>query len=589
MREDTPAPQGPADAGDRPTGLPTQKPGTPAPFSGSSPLSLPPVSPKPRSESAMSSDSVSSRRSVIPLSSPFSRKEARRVRRSIPWLSPRAANRGARVYAPVPIDRSTLIADASNIGERVRERDEGVGRIIEGSTNGRYLKHVRDHFQRIAESEFTRQLNENDGVKRVKMLLEEVDGQRSSWGRTVHRLQHLATNNTSTWMNETWGPPIKDAHGRRLRLARTRGPMEHPSLTKRLSAQYSGGKVSRMSTHSKSVSAERMQKKRHRRFTSPASPGINCVRPEGSAKDAEPATSGKRLVLRGPRPEVPKAQTCSRCGKVCGPMIQCSKCGRTAFCSEQCEKNHQSSFCCAACQREYARFYQDPDEQSQDQAAISDLQNLSIVDDPANYIFDSDHDVDMDDEEDDVEDERLVPTDDKTIVDHKISGRGRILVYQIEKTTRPKTRSWIDANLLYGPRWTEKMHTYWYLDEYRCLMRALVENPDYPDHRESGPFGRFIVGVELEAERDIQFNVREFQRLDQSNRNADWRTTEGDLESEWDEAIVIYWRRVKAAVSWHEREQMVKDMVILPPPTVRNDSVTKQGPGHEEHDKARGS
>ena len=558
QREGTPFP---GEVAEKARTIPDQRPEKPAEDSNS-PSPTPSQSPPQSPESSDSSDDSSS---LLAFSSPSDTTEARRNRHRMP-LFWNLEGHGITTYGRVPEDRSIEVEDVT-VGRGVKDDDSY--RVCEGSTNGHYLQD-RISLQMLAKEIAESKHGEYPLTDLVIENLRVIKSRKNSWADTIAKLQITSFGNTSEWMKEMWGPPVKDERGRIMQLRR-----QSPQSVgyKRLSVSPPEGQ---RSTKKLRLLKMKPLKKQHRRFTSPANSEIPCVTP-GSPMNLDQqqldrlasASRKKRLVLLPPKPEQPGGRICSRCGHLGedGGMFACFKCGRCTYCSASCQEKRKDDFCTQFCTLEnWSKAYSEslsgssrspaPDKDPEDRRGISGA--ADALNDQIGGAYEDTDDV-MDMSAVGLEEQKKAmkeweqkafnreqqrchqdSEDDWSVVDYNFTEKWRSLEYLLRHDTSGK-EAWAKGINLLGRRWTEKMQGFWYNNEETAGIRCYLEHPDGGDEIEPGPFGRFILKAEFPSEREIVLDVRDFERHRPNNDSdeAHWLLA-SDLGPEWDSALDAY-------------------------------------------------
>lgn len=309
-------------------------------------------------------------------------------RSGTPALEPNLVGHGETTYAKVPDDpdeREELLED---YGIEAHESKKG------------FWLHRAAEWEREAQK---------PPEERKRDFLKENDVS-SSWDKKWASAQ---VYNTSSWMNETWGPEIKDYRTVPERLRNFGGP--HPSSIGALTPHYNKGQRSqkRISSGAQDVAGSPGKKKLrkvHRKLTAPA---MDRESTPFKQRESTPAlergsTADERMSERHPYDQ-PRARSTSAtplhgrrlsvtAGSFCtvcratehqngGPLSVCSTCGKNAYCSKECRGKHSAW---------HDKTCKPPEDQTEGQPTPP---GLSITDDPANCELDYDPmDVDMADQ-----------------------------------------------------------------------------------------------------------------------------------------------------------------------------------------------
>lgn len=489
-------------------------------------------------------------------------------------------------------------------------RGDGIRIVTEGSTNGHYLQDRVD-FQFLAKEVAKSDYIERGDYRVTLDKLNAIRAARNTWAWTAGGLQK-AVGNPSPWLNETWGPPIKDASGNIVEPPELDDEPDHPSHIGRLSAQYSGRK--RHSNGPLPGKPPRKQlKKKHKRYTWPANSEIECVRPDfldrvNAIEDIKSKHQKRQLIIHPPKPKEPTDRVCTRCGKKCYRqlMLACPQCFRMVYCSLRCREKRDRAFCSQNCEEENSLRSDDQellhvlDPASYDSSSSTSSGDGAIGEDELSTASDSPRDgasnegVDRDStlgvSASEIEEqvkaieefergkrqrELHEQIDDLEIADYRIIHKGRTLQYEIVNT-KDSVRRWLDATDLHAPEWTKKMSDFWYNNSDNATTRRFLEDPDGDKGFEPAPFGRFILKAEFSRERDIVFDLRAFERATPEGwEDREYWFTSHELGPEWDDPIRTYWTRCRIAQDWQERKKAIEDMELVST-ELRNDSIAEE-------------
>ncbi len=75
---------------------------------------------------------------------------------------------------------------------------------------------------------------------------------------------------------------------------------------------------------------------------------------------------------------------------------------------------------------------------------------------------------------------------------------------------------------------------------------------------EPGPMGRFIIRAQLDNERRVLVERRDFEELDPALGSGQYWFPADELSSEWDPALHTYWRLIKVRETWEWRRERLK-------------------------------
>ncbi|KAK0948058.1 hypothetical protein LTR29_000582 [Friedmanniomyces endolithicus] len=392
-------------------------------------------------------------------------------------------------YIPVPPRNDIAVMDVSQQHTKCEWYTGDPQTLVRGSDRGRYLDDFNEDLRLQMQDIRDAEREKPPHLRKPKNDLAKHDTSRSWDQKFARRLD--AASSTCPWMNETWGPPIENP----LDLAaRSPGGTGHPSTTHRLNAQY--GAISPTSMKRSSIDngvtgspgkkprlklTVRPPVKEHKKFTSP-----------------QLERSGESHPLLAPKPSPPRKPTiCSNCKRHedLTPLYLCDKCGQNAYCSRRCETTY-APLHTLSCK---------PTTPQSPQTA--DLSHLSIMDSPRNYA--PDDDVVMTTEV------ARPPLKPRQILDFRVI-HSRTMEYSVAGHSGSL---WQTAESLLGDKWTAAMHKFWESTTRNKLWRRFAERPhEVP----TGQIGRFVIGVLLEDERSLSFDVRDFD----DTLEDDWRTAE---------------------------------------------------------------
>ena len=416
----------------------------------------------------------------------------------------------------------------------------------------RYI--IAEDIERVPEVMDVMAMRQRDSTQRTA-IKREVATLRDTW------------YNPSTWMNETWGPPIREGN-RIVRAAsrssrRTRDGSCHPSSTGKLSKQYSGGKRKAVSPlRSRSASNSRYGRRQPRLISlrGPKRPNVDsrCVNC-GGEKHADSGGSvacvicdRKQYCTVGCRIDaqirhtycsgacadesVPgrllNARGCVNCGDACkDPKIVCRACKRVMYCMAEC-RDAGGDVCAVDC--EYFRTQVAPRlngggtnsrwssvDQSSDSDGASDPQDTQM-------------------------------NDDWTVIGHTFAGQGRAIKYQLQWGDTVN-RQWAAGADLQGNLWTAKLASYWEKPG-PARLRHFMELPKDAEAVETAAcFERFVVRGRIIRQRDLEFDVRAFEDVGRAN----W-VPGPQLEPAWDRPLHQFWLKAQVRCEWFETRQMVE-------------------------------
>ena len=376
--------------------------------------------------------------------------------------------------------------------------------------------------------------------------------------------------NRLEWMNETWGPLIKDRrNGKPAKTCKGDGRRGSSSL-QRLTPQYSKRKR-RGNTPPEDLPPPKRSKKRHEERTAP-----------GSDKGQ------KKLVLLPPKSPVPDGRSCVRCGGLSrsfSRLVDCFKCHRAAFCGHECRKRQAKRPCSSSCASETNPNHHAEDEGiSSGSAAPSsgDKTDVEMEDEPGSSgESDSDSDATPSPDRDEFGDPIFMEAGDWEILDFEISKSGLVLNYILESPSTDGTTSYA-AEYMFGRGWDRKIFRFWQYNEEAAKTRATIERPFGDVDKEPGSrFSRSILSARFDDDRHIDFNIRDFEEreLDEDSVCTEFQLA-ALLGPEWNEAIESYWEHVRIKLDWDRRAEMIGRMGLVPlSPLVESDIVDKSQPG----------
>ena len=361
--------------------------------------------------------------------------------------------------------------------------------------------------------------------------------------------------NRSEWMNETWGPPIKDQNGKPAKryTAGTGDGQKNSSQLQRLTPQYSRRKR-RGNTPPDDLPPKKKLKKAHKKFTAPLSG-------EGQ----------KKLVLLPPKPPVPDGRSCVRCkglSRSFGRLTECFKCHRAAFCGNRCRSKQGERSCSSLCASETLSNHQAEDEAIwSGLAAVSNIHKTDVdMKDTSESSGKEDSDSDSTPSPDSDEDGelRFEEAEGWNIINFEISKNGRLLNYVLQcvETAHPSLYA---AEYMFGREWDEKIFWFWRYNKDAARRRAAMEKPF--GNVEKAPdslFGKYILSARFDDDRHLDFNTRDIEGRE-PDEDGEYTLFElaADLGPQWDEAIELYWKRVRIHLDWNRREEMIKRMDIV--------------------------
>ncbi|KAK5136325.1 hypothetical protein LTR08_003698 [Meristemomyces frigidus] len=278
-------------------------------------------------------------------SSTTSAVPARRHRSQTPVFLHGLIGHGHTTYMPVPedpADRKRLVIDETQVRPGKRERRQaGTLPLMWGSKNGHYLEEFKLQ-QGLLE------LHPNQTTEQLESWEDERRSSKEWHDAMIRRTVQAGTS--STWMNETWGPAIKDKYGEPVQPSLKSG---HPSNTGTLGPQYSGGPMKHKRSNSGLCPDSLARKKLRKHALKLTLPGLDYVRKvaermgelraEEDQEERERA-SPKRPILHV-RQFLAKANTfCSVCEATehidGGPLNVCANCEINAYCSRECKEKH---------------------------------------------------------------------------------------------------------------------------------------------------------------------------------------------------------------------------------------------------------
>lgn len=277
-----------------------------------------------------------------------------------------------------------------------------------------------------------------------------------------------------------------------------------------------------------------------------------CKKPAQKRESRQVKKSPQKssLKLHGPRKFSTKDQTCTNCTDrildLCRIAQICLKCGRFAFCGAACQEANAGWNCNDTCRPDA------PDASANDAIRLSPTASSP----PVIASFSKAPPAAL------THKTTGIRPDGYEIIDFRIFFDASTLQYQLEQNSSPRSRCWVNAETLFGNAWTKKMEDFWFLDIPRCDRRDCHEDPDgicnEVDSRdpelprvEPGPFGRFVLRMQIEDERILAFDVRENEERNVDRDGPDWRMSV-ELGDEWDEALGRYWTKVEVAESWQK-------------------------------------
>lgn len=278
-----------------------------------------------------------------------SRSYVRRRRSRTPAFEPDLPGHGETTYMAVPEDRSLVVEDGSQLYPVQREQSRtGRYRLFVGSRNGHYLADYH-HEKKFEEIKRSKQLDEWD--KPEDKQIQDFGAKHDVSPRWDKKwaTQHGNASDPCTWMNETWGPEIRDYEPEERPMGR-RGT--HPSMTGKLNAQYNGGRKSgKWLSSGECKTPERQNgKKLKKQDQEPTAPAMEReTRPTAHTTDPDPDDMVEERPKSRPILHVRKGSTsantfCSVC-KVKehvdgGPLLVCDRCRMDAYCSRECQEKN---------------------------------------------------------------------------------------------------------------------------------------------------------------------------------------------------------------------------------------------------------
>ena len=554
----------------------------------SSPPSEPfdPGSPSERSRSASIASDVSGRNGRPPRTPSF---EAGLI------------GHGETTYMPVPTDKTCFVFDETQL-YAVRRRPAG---MVAGSAHGHYLDayHREKELDNFGERllAYEREKPEEEQMEDIWDRIREQDCSKNWVAGCIER--ELMKCNPSTWMNETWGGPIR---GRPRRGG-----------VRRLSAQYGGGRTNgggqpqsqspgkrRSREEAASPSPKKKLKKQHKKFTAP--------------QMERDGVSGRSIILHGPRRPPQADAVCSVCrvkqGEGGKQLFVCPGCQQNAYCSRECQREHAAWHepqCKAPWRRssdaaegmlnlsirndqeDYAEgsrtvldrgdhfrlnsFFDNPDQSGVDPMTLSDE-------------YESDEEMDSSDSDEEHEslmaDPRNYAHDDEEMVgagalSEKILGMrrtedGRGIEYGVGQAGIIQQYLHADGDYFEDVAWNAEITDFWGRTEDSRRTLRLLQSPELGNvvAHEPGPWSRFIVRARLRDHgRELWFDVREFERLNGPDQVHD-EYGEG-LGEEWQEAIDRFWARLTATEQWQRAADRVRRLDFVPD-YVKRDSLMSE-------------
>jgi len=438
---------------------------------------------------------------------------------------------GVTTYSLVPEDRSIDVEDESTVATGRYEYKEGdIRPTTEGSTNGFYLPET-DDLGALATEIQASHYNRNPVYRAAMHQIAEVRHEANSWAHTVAAL-HVESTNPCAWLNETWGPPIRDHAGKILLKLAHAEETRHPSRVGALTSTYGGHKRHSDSELSQSRAAKK-PKKKHKRYTWPADAGTSPQRPvQDLHTDAEkipPRSSkiktGRKVVLLPPKP-LRCDDGCANCAKKVSKSSRwaCHKCYRLSYCSAECRNDCTGQYCCEGCLDDAGnalipstadasrcpQLEADPGHKSNGRA-----NNETAGDDNSKHRLSSRATNEQVQAMQRIERNKLKGALDKFVAAHvitnwQISSNGRVLQYGIQNIETWR-QTWCDAVDLRGAQWDKKTAAFWRNDD-NAKVREVLEDPDGERRMEPGPFGQFICRADIIDDRAIMFEIRDFER-----------------------------------------------------------------------------
>jgi hypothetical protein len=247
--------------------------------------------------------------------SPTDTKKARRERQRNPLLALDNPLHGTTTYATVPCRRQVEVMEQSYQLTVPRWGVDGDTRPRgpRGSTNGRYLEE-RNAMRRRAKAMADWEYSRNPDYRFAFHAIDGIEADKRRWKEKLAILARNTHGNRSAWLNEAWGPPLRDDTGREVTAvlssdaARNGGPSHHKALT----PQYQGMKRGRRLSSVGGSERTKKPKKEHVRFTSPEAAEIYRNEQERLRSDSPeppeiPERSADRLErLRLDTPEPPE-------------------------------------------------------------------------------------------------------------------------------------------------------------------------------------------------------------------------------------------------------------------------------------------
>ncbi|KAF2478986.1 hypothetical protein BDY17DRAFT_313593 [Neohortaea acidophila] len=516
------------------------------------------------------------------LSTPSTTPNTTVCRKANPLLQPLAGH-GITTYGPPPADNTIYLENKSSI------RLRGDPNVVRGSKNGNYLRERTAlvlHAKAVITQDYM--CEENEVYREVVNEMQDIHASRTSWEETRTNYAILFNRpRPASVKDKKWRPPKQPAAKKLLSKS---GEADLAAMWKECAE-----KLKRKRSESPSPGRVKKPKiklqKRHLRYTAPASPDINCVRPD------EPNNIRNNLTYRPKKEgkgdssreeEGAARQYCARCGRLprapdFTALITCFVCGQRAYCSFVCQEVWKTMPCGRGCRPEKKTKVREmlPNRQRgeslgrfRDSAGLPPRERNDPQDDAVE--LDADEDTDMlDFSPAEIAEQRkalamfearkkkpVLTSDpgDRKICGHRIMEDLRTLQYMVKGSGGDATGEWVRAVDLHGPDWTKKMEEYWEGTAEAFEAREFLENPN-PDHDvEPGPFGRFILKAEMEMERAFSFEIRDFERPSEKDiEDGNYWWAADDLSPKWDDALRTYWRRCAVAEKWNAAKLWVEE------------------------------
>nr|POE54193.1 hypothetical protein CFP56_63496 [Quercus suber] len=404
---------------------------------------------------------------------------------------------------------------------RADEEDrEDPDRFVDGSTAGQCLYEQTKHYEELAGAP-NRDSYTGPMVKGRSFRDPDLSWTLKSIGRL-----HETTGNPSAWMNETWGPAIRDTRPPRTREdflpfpQRPSSRQGHPSATRRPCAQYGGAKEEDKEPASTPKQMKKKLKKLKKHKSSAAHQPSQVEIGQmwamlASDESADEQSPARAAVGDGVSPATTRDGSarlrCARCKKEDGKPDDCfflrPYCKKVAYCSGPCEaedKPGHERFCTGSEQSVAAAQMRAvyPDRKRADGdfvlPASKHPPGLSIINDPRNYITNDDDIMeDVDTTVPSAVQPTVPPIRAFKLFDH------RFIEYLVD---HGHVQVWRNAEELAGAAWTRQIETFWASEAHLARYRELLDSPD-GEHSdlEPGPYGRFVLHGVLQDSRRFLF------------------------------------------------------------------------------------